>query len=134
VTRSRLAAIASSPARRAASRATARRSAASLRVTARHFVLSRGGIGTPAILLRSRAPDPHLVLGARTFLHPTVVSGATMPQKVAGFTGAPQTIYTDHFQDRRARRADGLQARGGARPSDPRGITLPGSVARTPSG
>jgi len=70
-----------------------------IRVAARHFVLAGGGIGTPAILLRSRAPDPHLILGRRTFLHPTVVSGATMAQKVAGYEGAPQTIYTDYFQD-----------------------------------
>jgi len=40
------------------------------------------------------------VLGRRTFLHPTVVSGATLPRKVAGYDGAPQTIYSDHFQDR----------------------------------
>jgi len=70
-----------------------------IRVSARHFVLAAGGIGTPAILLRSRAPDPHLVLGLRTFLHPTVISGATMPQKVAGYYGAPQSVYSDHFQE-----------------------------------
>jgi choline dehydrogenase-like flavoprotein len=69
-----------------------------LRLRARHFVLAAGGIGTPAILLRSAAPDPHLVLGRRTFLHPTVVCAATMPEKVSGFYGAPQTVYSDHFQ------------------------------------
>jgi choline dehydrogenase-like flavoprotein len=69
-----------------------------IRVRARHFVLAAGAIGSPAILLRTRAPDPHLVLGRRTFLHPTVVSAATMPGKVNGFAGAPQSIYSDHFQ------------------------------------
>jgi choline dehydrogenase-like flavoprotein len=69
-----------------------------IRVRARHFVLAAGAIGSPAILLRSRAPDPPLVLGTRTFLHPTVASAATMPGKVNGFYGAPQTIYADHFQ------------------------------------
>jgi choline dehydrogenase-like flavoprotein len=68
-----------------------------IRVRARHFVLAAGAIGTPGILLNAKAPDPHLVLGRRTFLHPTVVSTATMPDKVNGFAGAPQSIFTDHF-------------------------------------
>ena len=70
-----------------------------VRIAARHFVLAAGAIGSPAVLLRSRAPDPHLTLGRRTFLHPTVVSAAVMPSPVNGFAGAPQTIYSDHFLD-----------------------------------
>ena len=38
------------------------------RIRARHVVLSGGAINTPALLLRSGAPDPHGRLGARTFL------------------------------------------------------------------
>ncbi len=71
-----------------------------IRVRARHYVLSAGAIGTPALLLRSGAPDPHRTLGRRTFLHPTVVSAAVMPQRVDGYAGAPQTIYSDHFLER----------------------------------
>jgi choline dehydrogenase-like flavoprotein len=70
-----------------------------IRLTARHFVLAAGAIGSPAILLRSGLPDPHELAGRRTFLHPTVVSAALMPQPVRGFEGAPQTIYSDHFLD-----------------------------------
>ena len=70
-----------------------------IRIWARHFVLSAGAIGSPAILLRSRLPDPHLTVGRRTFLHPTVVSAAVMEQKVEGWMGAPQSIYSDHFLD-----------------------------------
>jgi choline dehydrogenase-like flavoprotein len=66
-------------------------------VRARHYVLAAGAIGSPAILLRSRAPDPNLLVGARTFLHPTVVSAAIMPEAVNGFAGAPQSVYSDHF-------------------------------------
>ena len=66
-------------------------------VTARHFVLAAGAIGTPALLLRSRIPDPHGRIGRRTFLHPTCVSAALMPDKVDGFAGAPQSVYSDHF-------------------------------------
>ncbi len=66
---------------------------------ARHFVLAAGAIGTPGVMLASGLPDPHLTCGRRTFLHPTVVSAAVMPGKVDGYYGAPQTIYSDHFQD-----------------------------------
>lgn len=66
-------------------------------ISARHFVLAGGGINSPALLLRSQAPDPHGRLGARTFLHPTVLSLAVMPGTVAGWQGAPQSVYSDHF-------------------------------------
>ena len=69
------------------------------RIRARHFVLAAGAIGSPALLLASRIADPHLTTGRRTFLHPTVVSGAVMPGKVEGYYGAPQSIYSDHFLD-----------------------------------
>lgn len=66
-------------------------------IVARHYVLAAGAINSPAVLLRSQAPDPHGVLGARTFLHPVVMSAARMEGKVEGWQGAPQTIYSDHF-------------------------------------
>jgi choline dehydrogenase-like flavoprotein len=69
----------------------------SVRIVAKHYVLSAGAINSPAVLLRSQAPDPHGLLGTRTFLHPVVMSAAVMPKKVEGWQGAPQTIYTDHF-------------------------------------
>jgi choline dehydrogenase-like flavoprotein len=68
-------------------------------VRARAYVAAAGAIGTPALLLRSRVPDPHEIVGKRTFLHPTVVSAALMPDAVAGYSGAPQTVYSDHFLD-----------------------------------
>jgi choline dehydrogenase-like flavoprotein len=71
--------------------------AATIRVRARQYVLAAGAIGSPAILLRSGAPDPFRLVGKRTFLHPTVISAALMPEPVNGFAGAPQTIYSDHF-------------------------------------
>ncbi|HET9820480.1 MAG TPA: GMC family oxidoreductase [Burkholderiaceae bacterium] len=70
-----------------------------IRVVARHYVLAAGAINSPAVLLRSSAPDPHGRAGVRTFLHPVVLSAATFPQQVAGWEGAPQTIYSDHYLD-----------------------------------
>ena len=66
-------------------------------IRARHVVLAGGAINSPALLLRSGAPDPHRRLGARTFLHPVVISAAIFEQPVEGWKGAPQSIYSDHF-------------------------------------
>lgn len=66
-------------------------------VTARAYIAAAGAIGTPALLLRSKVPNPHRRLGTRTFLHPVVLSAAVMPDPVNGFSGAPQSIYSDHF-------------------------------------
>ena len=67
------------------------------RVVARHYVVAGGAINSPALMLRSELPDPHGLLGRRTFLHPVVISAALFEQKVEGWQGAPQTIYTDHY-------------------------------------
>ncbi len=66
-------------------------------VRAGRYVLSAGAIGTPALLLRSGLPDPRGLVGKRTFLHPVSISGAFMREPVEGFSGAPQSIYSDHF-------------------------------------
>ena len=72
------------------------------KIIAKHYVLAGGAINSPAVLLRSNAPDPHGLLGARTFLHPVVMSSGVFEQKVEAWSGAPQTIYTDHFLDTQA--------------------------------
>lgn len=69
----------------------------SVRITARHYVVAAGAINSPALLLRSSAPDPHGLLGRRTFLHPVVISAALFERDIHGWAGAPQTVYSDHF-------------------------------------
>ena len=69
-----------------------------IRVRARHYILAGGGINTPAILLRSEAPDPHQRLGKRTFLHLVNFSAAQFDEVINPFYGAPQSIYSDQFQ------------------------------------
>lgn len=66
-------------------------------IVAKHFVLAGGAINSPALLLRSKAPDPHKLLGTRTFLHPVSLSTAVMSNTVGAWAGAPQSIYSDHF-------------------------------------
>ena len=96
-------------------RPTARVSTGATRIVAKHYVVAGGAINSPALLLRSKAPDPHGLVGKRTFLHPVVSSAALFDQAVEGWNGAPQTIYTDHFLETAAgRRPDRLQARGAA--------------------
>lgn len=69
-----------------------------IQVRARHYILAGGSINTPGLLLRSEAPDPHSILGKRTFLHLTTFSWAQFDQPINPFYGAPQSIYSDHFQ------------------------------------
>jgi choline dehydrogenase-like flavoprotein len=77
-------------------------------VEAPRVVLAAGGINTPALLIRSGAPDPNGLVGKRTFLHPTVASVATLPERVDPFAGAPQSAYSNEFLHR-----DGVTGRAG---------------------
>ena len=90
-------------------------SGVTLTIKARHYIAAGGAINTPAMLLRSAAPDPHEQLGRRTLIHPVVLTLAEMPERIDPFYGAPQSIASDHFQWKDgATGADGLQARGAA--------------------
>ncbi|WP_434515989.1 GMC family oxidoreductase N-terminal domain-containing protein [Dechloromonas sp. ARDL1] len=73
--------------------------AARIKLRARHVVLAGGAINSPALLLRSKAPDPAGLTGTRTFLHPTVISSALFDAPVRAHAGAPQSVYSDHFLD-----------------------------------
>lgn len=77
-------------------------SSSAIKIVAKHYVLAGGAINSPAVLLRSGAPDPNGRLGSRTFLHPVVMSSAVFAQKVEAWAGAPQSIYTDHFLETQA--------------------------------
>ena len=85
-----------------------RRNSIKVILKAKHYILAAGAIGSPSILLRSDAPNPSGRLGKHTYLHPVVVSGAIMPDKVAGHSGAPQSIYSDEFLFK-----DGVDGRAG---------------------
>ena len=67
-------------------------------VRAVHTILAGGAINTPAVLLRSDVPDPHSLVGKRTFLHPTTLTMGIYDESIDPFYGAPQSIYSDHFQ------------------------------------
>ncbi|ERS09492.1 GMC family oxidoreductase [Alloalcanivorax xenomutans] len=70
---------------------------ATLTLKARAVVVSGGGIQSPALLLRSEAPDPEKRIGKRTFLHPTSFTFGRYQEEVAPYYGAPQSLYSDEF-------------------------------------
>ena len=74
-----------------------RPSGVQLMFKAKHYILSAGAIHTPALMMRSQLPDPNKLLGKRTFLHPTLLSGALFNDAINGHSGAPQSIYSDQF-------------------------------------
>ncbi len=63
-------------------------------------VVSGGAINSPALLLRSGAPDPHDRLGRRTFLHPVVASVSLFEEKIEGWRGAPQSVASHQYAHR----------------------------------
>jgi choline dehydrogenase-like flavoprotein len=67
-------------------------------VRARHVLLAGGGINNPGLLMRSGVPDPHRTVGKRTMLHPVNAVYARFEDKVEPWRGAPQSLYSDHFQ------------------------------------
>lgn len=66
-------------------------------VRARAVIAAGGGINTPGLLLRSRLPDPHGRIGQRTTLHVTTSSFGVYDDEIAGYYGAPQSLYSDQF-------------------------------------
>lgn len=67
-------------------------------VRAARTVVAGGAMNSPALLLRSSVPDPHGRIGKRTFLHPTTLTMGIYEGEINPFYGAPQSIYSDHFQ------------------------------------
>lgn len=67
-------------------------------VKAKQVIMACGGINGPALLLRSQVPDPQELVGKRTFLHPVPFIFAQFDEKIDPYYGAPQSIYSDHFQ------------------------------------
>ncbi|HEX8950575.1 MAG TPA: GMC family oxidoreductase N-terminal domain-containing protein, partial [Polyangia bacterium] len=67
-------------------------------VSGRRFVLAAGGIGTPAILIRSGLGGG--MVGRRTFLHPVHGVFAHYKDPVEPYYGAPQSVASHAHADR----------------------------------
>jgi choline dehydrogenase-like flavoprotein len=66
-----------------------------LRVEADEVVVACGSQHTPLLLRRSGIASPHL--GRHLTLHPAVRVGAIFDERVDGWDGAMQSVYSDHF-------------------------------------
>jgi choline dehydrogenase-like flavoprotein len=76
--------------------------AAQARVTidARAVCVSAGATGTPALLLRSRTPDPHRHLGARLWLSPqSLLLGEWAEARAVAWQGMPQSYGCSELID-----------------------------------
>jgi choline dehydrogenase-like flavoprotein len=68
-----------------------------LQIRAKLVILAGGAIASPKLLLRSRHPDPHGVLGRGLILHPSLPIIGIMDHEVVNYRGISGTIYSDHF-------------------------------------
>jgi choline dehydrogenase-like flavoprotein len=81
-------------------------------------IAAAAAINTPALLMRSTVPDPHRLVGKRTFLQTHNYSLAFMPEPVQPFYGVQQSVYMDQFtwRDGAAGRAGFNMEAAGAQP------------------
>jgi choline dehydrogenase-like flavoprotein len=68
-----------------------------LRIRAKLVILSAGAIGSPALLLRSRVPDPHHILGRGLILHPSLPVIGIVDQPIGNYRGVSGVSYSDAF-------------------------------------
>ncbi|RME04954.1 MAG: hypothetical protein D6812_03830, partial [Deltaproteobacteria bacterium] len=64
-------------------------------IRAPRVIVAGGAINTPVLLERSGLAGP--LTGKTLHLHPSVAVAGFFREKVEGWNGTPQTIYTDHF-------------------------------------
>ena len=68
-----------------------------IHIDAKLVIVSAGAIATPALLERSRHPDPHHRLGRGVIVHPSLPVIGVMPKPLQNYRGIPGTIYSDAF-------------------------------------
>jgi choline dehydrogenase-like flavoprotein len=70
-----------------------------LTVRAKLIVVAAGAIATPALLQRSRHPDPHGTIGRGLVLHPSLPVIGLMDEPIENYRGIPGTIFSDAFAE-----------------------------------
>jgi choline dehydrogenase-like flavoprotein len=78
---------------------TQRANGLTVRVEPRAVVVSGGAINSPVLLLRSGLDQGPV--GKKTWLHPAVAMGAFYDERIEGFYGAPQSVASHHFAQRK---------------------------------
>ena len=70
-----------------------------LKFLAKTFISSAGAIEGPALLLRSRLPDPYENIGKHLHLHPGAAIAGVFEEKVESWKGVPQSYECTEFLD-----------------------------------
>lgn len=96
---------------RVTDRATGRPTGKTVRVTARAFVLSAGGFGTPVFLLQNGLAERLPAVGKHTICNPCPMAHAVFDHEIMMFRGIPAAWGVDHF--RLARFEGGRYVEGG---------------------
>jgi choline dehydrogenase-like flavoprotein len=68
-------------------------------LSARLVILSAGAVGTPVIMQRSGAPDPHDVIGRGVVLHPSLPVGGFFNRDLANYQNVSGSYYSDHLRE-----------------------------------
>ncbi len=66
-----------------------------LTISAKTVIVAAGAIHSPAILLRSGLENPHI--GRHLHLHPTTTVAGIYPDRVYGWQGVMQSVYSNEF-------------------------------------
>ncbi len=72
-----------------------------LRVEAPLVCVSASATGTPALLLRSKVPDPGGETGRRLRIHPSVIVAGEFEERIEAWKGIPQSVEVTEFLDLR---------------------------------
>lgn len=68
-----------------------------IEIEAKLIIVSAGAVATPALLQRSRHPDPHQRIGRGMVTHPSLPIIGIMEQPLSNYRGIPGTVYSDAF-------------------------------------
>jgi choline dehydrogenase-like flavoprotein len=68
-----------------------------IEIEAKLIIVSAGAVATPALLQRSRTPDPYGRIGRGLVTHPSLPIIGMMDEPLTNYRGIPGTVYSDAF-------------------------------------
>ncbi len=71
--------------------------AGAISINAPLVIVSAGAIGSPALLQRSRYPDPQKLVGKGLVLHPSLPIAGVFGQTLTNYRGITGAYYSDHY-------------------------------------
>ncbi|HET8799285.1 MAG TPA: GMC family oxidoreductase [Thermoanaerobaculia bacterium] len=68
-----------------------------IEIEAKLIIVAAGAVATPALLQRSRHPDPYHRIGRGLVTHPSLPIIGVMDHELSNYRGIPGTVYSDAF-------------------------------------